>query len=146
MIESFTGKYAFLSNFYRCMVEYDGKIYPSVEHAYQAAKTLDEDERNNIWNCVTAGQAKREGRKVTLRKDWGAIQLDIMYDLLRKKFKDPYLRTRLIDTGVHELVEGNYWGDQFWGIYDGKGLNWLGKLLMKVREEAKNGRRSNKTT
>lgn len=140
MIESFTGKHAFLSNFYRCTVEYDGKFYPSVEHAYQAAKTLDEDERNNIWNCATPGQAKRMGRTVKLRKHWDAIKLDIMFNLLKEKFKNPFLRTQLIDTGVHELVEGNYWGDQFWGIYDGKGLNWLGKLLMKVREEVKNGK------
>ena len=32
-----------------------------------------------------------------------------------------------------ELVEGNYWGDTFWGICNGEGTNWLGILLMAER-------------
>lgn len=41
----------------------------------------------------------------------------------------------LLKTGDEELVEGNTWGDTFWGVCKGKGRNELGKILMKVREE-----------
>jgi predicted NAD-dependent protein-ADP-ribosyltransferase YbiA (DUF1768 family) len=57
--------------------------------------------------------------------------------LVRQKFREPKLRELLAGTRNAELIEGNYWGDRFWGVYvgDGKGENHLGKILMQVREE-----------
>jgi predicted NAD-dependent protein-ADP-ribosyltransferase YbiA (DUF1768 family) len=43
-------------------------------------------------------------------------------------------------TGSEEIIEWNNWGDRIWGkTYDGVGENHLGKILMKIREEHKNG-------
>lgn len=136
MINSFRGKYAFLSNFQTASVFLDGVQYPTVEHAYQAAKTLDAKERKNIRLAPSAGVAKRLGRHAQLREGWGKLCLEVMEDLLRQKFtKYDDFRRALIDTGTEELQEENYWGDRLWGTVDGVGENNLGKLLMKIREE-----------
>lgn len=58
-----------------------------------------------------------------------------MEDLLRLKFSNREVANLLILTGDEELIEGNWWGDKFWGIYNGEGENHLGKLLMKIRGE-----------
>jgi hypothetical protein len=136
MIDSFSGQYEFLSNFYPCRIE-DGIIYSSVEHAYQAMKSLSIAERLKVAACNTPGRAKRMGRKLELRPDWEDVKVDIMLGLLEKKFRDPELNRQLQDTGDEELIEGNTWGDIEWGVYKGKGENMLGKLLMALRETYK---------
>lgn len=136
-IEHFSGVYNWLSNFYRVDVCLDNITYSSVEHAYQAAKTINADEREMIRNASTAGKAKKLGRGVEQRKDWTNIRLDVMLDLLRQKFKDPDLKAKLLNTADALLVEGNWWKDYFWGVCNGIGSNHLGRLLMKVREELK---------
>lgn len=138
MIDSFRGQYRFLSNFYPCKVTYDFVEYPTVEHAYQAAKTLIESERAWILSQPTPGRAKRAGKKITLRKDWDEIKLFIMQSLVVQKFGNKGLAEKLLSTDEEELVEGNTWGDTFWGIYNGVGENHLGKILMMIREELKN--------
>jgi N-glycosidase YbiA len=134
-IDRFSGEYRFLSNFWPCEIKYEGKTYPSTEHAYQAAKTLDIKERNKIRDAKTPGDAKRLGRKITLRSDWESVKLQVMENLVRQKFFDnPKLGKKLIDTGEQELIEGNTWGDKVWGQVNGVGQNHLGKILMKVRQ------------
>jgi N-glycosidase YbiA len=133
-IDSFEGEYGFLSNFYPCRIYYNGLWYPSVEHAYQAAKTADLDERIRVQSAKTAGKAKRLGKSVTLRPDWEEVKLEIMRLLVYKKFFDYELRKRLCETGAAELVEGNWWGDTYWGVCKGVGENHLGKILMKIRD------------
>jgi ribA/ribD-fused uncharacterized protein len=134
-IDRFSGEYRFLSNFWPCEIKYEGKTYASTEHAYQAAKTLDIKERNKIRDAKTPGDAKRLGRKITLRSDWESVKLQVMEDLVRQKFFDnPKLGKKLIDTGEQELIEGNTWGDKVWGQVNGVGQNHLGKILMKVRQ------------
>lgn len=135
VINGFQGPFRFLSNFYRVQVEMDGFLYPSVEHAYQAAKTLDVGSRTTIQLATKPGDAKRLGRRVKLRDDWESIKLDVMLGLLRDKFTYPVLRSWLLDTGESVLIEDNNWGDRFWGSVDGEGDNHLGRLLMRVREE-----------
>lgn len=133
MINSFKGQYAFLSNFHPAEVELDGVIYPSVEAAYQAAKTFDQ-ERRKLFRTMTGAQAKKEGRKNVMRPDWDSVKLLIMTNLVKDKFiRNPELKEKLLATGDEELVEGNWWGDTFWGVCKGKGENHLGKILMKVR-------------
>lgn len=133
MINRFTGQYKFLSNFYPCEIEYEGLIYSSVEHAFQAAKSLDRQERIKISRASSPGMAKTLGRHVELRSDWGIVKDSVMENILRIKFKDPELKRKLLATGVSELVEGNTWGDTYWGVCNRKGKNMLGKLLMKLR-------------
>lgn len=148
-IDDFSGDYDFLSNFCSVEVIYDGDIYPSVEHAYQAAKTNDEDIRWGIRRARTADMAKRLGRRLVgpdeLVPHWDTRKVLVMYGLLTHKFSGD-LGDKLLATGDSELVEGNNWHDNFWGdcqcdiqidcsIYGGE--NWLGRLLMVVREELK---------
>lgn len=133
MIDSFTGPNRFLSNFWPCEVVLDDELYNSVEHAYVAAKVTDRTLRCQIRDCATAGQVKRLGRKLPLREDWEAIKLSVMEDLLCQKFSQSPLREQLLATGEQELIEGNHWGDVFWGVCEGVGQNNLGKILMRIR-------------
>ncbi len=135
-IHGFNGPYRFLSNFWPCVVYMDGKPYPSLEHAYQAAKTLDEDERAWVRVSSVAGLAKRRGQRVTMREDWARIKKRVMFKLVKDKFtRDESLKTKLLETGNDLLVEDNTWGDTYWGKCDGKGKNHLGKILMRVRNQ-----------
>jgi ribA/ribD-fused uncharacterized protein len=136
-IDRFDGGYDFLSNFFMHPVTLDGMTYTSNEHAYQAAKTLDQAQREFIKTRTTPGAAKRAGRRVTLRPDWEQIKIGVMEDLVRQKFHSPGLKERLLATGNDELIEGNTWGDKFWGTVNGVGQNHLGKILMKIRDEVK---------
>lgn len=137
VIASFTGPHRFLSNFWPCCVVLDGCSYRTVEHAYQAAKTLDEEDRRRIRTTHDAAGAKHRGKHVEVRIDWEAIKVDVMRSLLRQKFSTDPLRTKLLRTGNATLVEGNWWGDTFWGVCGGKGQNVLGQLLMEIRTELK---------
>ena len=141
MIKDFRGPYRWHSNFHLIDIEYEGLVYPSSEHAYQAAKTLDRDwDRKIIQAAPTPATAKRPGMTVQLRPDWESIKTRVMETILRTKFEDPELRQKLLDTGSEILIEGNYWHDNFWGTCicprcGDRGENWLGKLLMKIRQE-----------
>jgi len=134
-IEKFRGEYRFLSNFWPARVVFDHSLYPTVENAYQAAKTTNRVLRVAFQNCHTAGQAKKAGRELLLRSDWEDIKLELMLELQREKFKDEDLKSQLMSTGDQELIEGNSWNDTYWGVCRGKGQNHLGKMLMKVRQE-----------
>jgi N-glycosidase YbiA len=137
-ISSFTGDYSFLSNFHPAEVSLDDINYPSVEHAYQAAKTLNKEERKPFHKLppIMAAASKKLGRKLSIRADWEDVKLQIMEDLLVQKFAIPELKEKLLQTKNALLVEGNWWGDQFWGVDARKGgQNHLGKLLMKIRDQ-----------
>lgn len=131
MIDKFRGKYHFLSNFCAC----DIQGYPSAEHAFVAAKTLDKKVREYIKTIPTPAEAKKFGRSVVIRPFWKEVRKHYMYKILKVKFNQEPFRTKLIETGDEELVEGNWWGDIYWGVCNGIGENNLGKLLMKIRDE-----------
>lgn len=136
MIDSFSGEHEFLSNFYPCVVVYEGWEYRTSEHAYQAAKSCDPTVRQKIQATLKPGIAKRLGRQVQLRPDWNKIRRDVMYEILSNKFSgENELGRMLLNTFPHELVEGNWWGDKYWGVCKGVGSNWLGKLLVMRRNE-----------
>lgn len=111
--------------------------FPTVEHAYQAAKTLDLKARERIRLLPTAGKAKAAGKRLKLRDDWEEVKIGIMRGLLRQKFAPgTFLAGVLLETGERELIEVNTWGDRFWGECPrGVGENHLGKLLMEIRAE-----------
>src|SRR5882672_7467864 len=102
MIAAFEGQYRWLSNFWPAPVVYDGIRYPSVEHAYVAAKT-DQPELRVPLQRMLAGQAKRYGRTLPLREGWDDMRLTVMCDLLDQKFEPGYLRDNLLATGDEEL-------------------------------------------
>jgi hypothetical protein len=135
VINSFRGANRFLSNFYDCKVKIRGKIFPTAEHAYQCAKTDNEKDFKFVFESYKPGEAKRRGRVIKKRSDWEHDKLDVMREIVLAKFQqNEDLAIRLVDTGEQELIEGNEWGDTFWGVCKGKGENWLGKILMEVRQ------------
>lgn len=138
-----TGEHSFLNSFHPAAVPFEGALYPSVEHAFQAAKTLDLAARE-AFLTTTPAEAKRLGTRVALRPDWESVKLEVMASLVRAKFSDPELRARLLATAPRALVEGNWWHDNFWGVCHcpscgGSGLNHLGRILTEVRDEARAG-------
>lgn len=138
MIDKFQGEHRFLSNFWPAPVLYEGKVYPTTEHAYQAAKTHNQAWREKIALTPTAKDAKRLGRIVKIREDWDKVRVLVMYQLVEQKFTvHPELKRLLLETGNQQLVEGNTWGDVFWGVCGGKGENRLGHILMSVRSKLK---------
>jgi ribA/ribD-fused uncharacterized protein len=140
-INSFSNEYQFLSNFYIADTEYEGIIYRSSEAAFQAAKTTDVAIRQEFAGLSSA-QAKLRGRTLKLREDWEIIKDQVMYDIVKDKFtRNPYLKSLLLQTNDALLIEGNWWHDNYWGdcscdkCKDKQGLNVLGVILMRVREE-----------
>lgn len=141
-ITDFSKENEFLSNFYSCTIIYEDITYHTTEAAYQAAKTFDVLDKKEIAVAATPGLAKKLGRRLKMRTDWDDVKVSVMEQCLRLKFAQPELKKKLLDTGEEYLVEGNYWGDVFWGVCKGKGENNLGILLMKLREEYKNSLQS----
>ena len=125
----------FLSNFFPSTVRFDGKLYPTVEHAYQASKTNDEKIREIIRKAASPWEAKKLGRSIIIRSGWEEEKVKIMRDLIREKFHNPFLTHLLMRTNGARLVMDNKWNDRFWGVCRGSGENWLGRILMDVRDD-----------
>lgn len=159
VIAEFQDDYRFLSNFWFLPLGYTIKLdgflgltddlqYTTVEHAYQAAKSLDMNDRVAITRISNPGTAKRYARTIQVRSDWESVKLPLMIDLVRQKFQVPSLQQKLLNTGDAILIEGNHWHDNYWGICECKACkqkyygeneakNWLGRILMKIRDQLK---------
>lgn len=141
IINSFTEQYQFLSNFHPAVIMFEGQVYPTAEHAYQAAKSEDLAVREMISMLSTPGQAKRTGGRISLRANWDTLRYGIMYEIVRAKFQLPFLRFKLHETGDAVLIGGNNWHDNTWGICmcpacaSKQARNWLGNILAVVRTE-----------
>jgi ribA/ribD-fused uncharacterized protein len=144
LIDRFSGRWAFLSNFHRSGLVWEGDLYPTAEHAFNAGKTLDRAKRREIASAPTPGIAKRMGRarSIQLREGWDErVRYEVMASVLRAKFCcDPRRTEALLSTGDAMLVEGNSWHDQHWGdcrcgrqACADPGGNHLGRLLMELR-------------
>jgi len=143
IIDRFAGKHFFLSNFYNATVHYGGHTYRNNEAAFQAQKC---PERATEFEELDPSEAKKLGRKVSLRPDWESVKVRVMYEVCLDKFTtNPDLRTKLLGTGDARLVEGNTWGDTYWGMYHGRGSNMLGNILMIIRDELRVERRLDDT-
>lgn len=142
-ITEFDGVNEFLSNYFPSTIigKDDGIEYPTVEHYFQAHKTMDLEDRQKIAAAHTPGMAKRAGRAIDLRPDWEKVKDQIMWDALLLKFQDPVLKQKLINTKNAQLIEGNNWHDNYWGdctcekCANKVGYNHLGGLLMTVRKQ-----------
>jgi ribA/ribD-fused uncharacterized protein len=134
VIDSFTGEYRWLSNFWPATIFYDDLVWPSSEHLYQAAKSANLNQREMVRLAATPGIAKRLGKKLDIREDWNDVKLSVMAHIIKLKFdQNPDLQRRLKDTGDTWLIEGNTWNDTFWGVCNGRGENHLGNLIMRYR-------------
>jgi ribA/ribD-fused uncharacterized protein len=139
----FRGDQWYRSNFYPAKIIIRGQEWETAEHVFQAAKFLDPDTRHLIRVCVTPKFAKQFANEIKdeIRKDWEKVRIDVMYKTLKLKFNQhPNLRLRL-KKSTDYIIEDNYWHDNFWGnctcekCKDIEGQNWMGKLLMKLRDE-----------
>lgn len=155
VINRFRGRYDYLSNFSLAWVEFERLPFRTAEHAFVAGKTTDmqirrwisqgrtvTDARGQKYNLTYPGPTKRYGKTIELRDSWNSLRDGIMLQVLRDKFRrNPKLRRKLLQTGIVQLVEGNYWHDNYWGIcfcekcYGIHGENRLGETLMQVRSE-----------
>lgn len=139
-----TEAYSELSNFAPFGVEMDAEWWPTVEHYFQAQKFHDLEHRARIRRAAKPKDAKSLGRSraVPLRSDWEETKDEIMYLAVRRKFlTHAGPREILLNTADEELVE-NAPMDAYWGCGpDGNGLNKLGKILMRVRQELRSSRR-----
>ena len=146
MIKTFSGEHRWLSNFYESPLSVMGIPFLNSEAAYQACKTTDLQERKT-FSSLTAGASKRLGRKVSLRVGWDDIlKVECMELCLRAKFLNPTLSAKLIQTKNEKLIEGNTWGDTYWGVSEGKGENVLGRLLMSLRRDLQRNLNTGKVT
>lgn len=137
-ITSFSGEHRFLSNFWGATIISEGYVFPSAEHFYQASKCVREEDIlkfvHHAQPYLSAGGAKKLGRQIWIRDDWDEIKLDVMHYIVEAKFtQNPSLKTMLKATGDRQLIEGNTWGDIYWGVCNGVGENHLGRILMTVR-------------
>lgn len=151
------GLHGFLSNFYRCRLEIGQLAYPSTEHFYQAAKTLDPEVNEYIRSAPTPGEARRRGQECQRRADWEEVvgtpalaakfmdehgcvvelvKDHFMYSALIVKFQIPELGRRLLSTDTHELIEASP-TDGYWGEGRGYGKNKLGRMLQLIRMRAR---------
>jgi len=140
LIDDFRRAHAFLSNFFERELVLDGVTYPSGEHAFNAAKTLDVIAAEQVRKAPTSAIAKRLGRRVPLRPGWDTtVRYEVMRAVLAAKFADPDLRARLLATGDALLIEGNRHEDSHWGQCSCEkhrawpGANHLGRMLMGLR-------------
>jgi ribA/ribD-fused uncharacterized protein len=143
-ITEFSGEYRWLSNFYKAPLTMGDYLFPAAEHAYQAAKSLNPNDWRDCAACMLPGAVKRLGRILPIRPDWEEIKLHVMTEVISAKYEqNPHLKEKLIQTKGIELIEGNHWGDTYWGVCKGVGENHLGKILMAYRDgtqEGKDGR------
>jgi len=139
-INKFRGDYAFLSNFYPCIIHYKEMTFRCSEAMFQSFKcrTREDAEMFQDFDGLTS---KRMSHKIKVRDDWYNISISAMYITLKEKFtQNPALKEKLLATGDSYLEEGNTWNDKFWGVSYGVGENYLGKLLMLVRKELLEGK------
>lgn len=125
------------SNFSKHAIFLYGKIWPTVEHYYQAQKLTDEDAQEHIRRCATPMLAKTTATEQTsYDPDWDTRKELVMMSGLQAKFtQHPNLRILLLGTKQRQLIErsdsDDYWGDGA----DGQGQNRLGVLLMQLRAQ-----------
>ncbi len=87
---------------------------------------------------MTAKEAKDQGQRLKCRLNWDCVKTDVMYRIIKAKFtQNRELKKKLLSTNSAMLIEGNDWGDVFWGIdkNTGEGENYLGRIIMRVRNE-----------
>lgn len=143
-IAIFKGPFRWLSNFHLCSIEFEGLVYPSTEHAYQAAKFSSEEDRKKVRDAEKPAISKRLGAKAVVPANWHeSRKQEVMYEICKYKFtKHADLRQKLLDTKDIPLVEGNGWHDNEWGSCfcencGSQGKNMLGKILMRIRDEVR---------
>lgn len=133
-ITKFRGDNYYMSNRSDYRINFFGLDYDRSENAFQAMKCIDKSQRKVFCKMIFK-EAKKLGKRVSCRSNWNLIKKDVMFNILLCKFvQHSGIREKLITTCNSPLIEGNVWGDTYWGVCNGVGLNNMGKTLMDVRE------------
>lgn len=134
--------YGVFSNLYKRPILFEGREFPTAEHAYQAGKARKEAVREWILNAPSPSLVAMAAHGLytwDIVPNWSKIKFDRMRDVLHAKFtQHDDLRDLLLSTGEARLVEAaktNNSVNRTWGEVNGKGLNMLGVLLMEIRSE-----------
>lgn len=128
------------SNFSSFQVDWQGRRWPTSEHAYQAARFF--EVASDLVEQIASARSSHEAWEIAgankhrQRENWPEIKADVMLEICRHKLQqNPYVRRKLLQTNDEYLVEDSpvdgFWG---WGA-DKKGRNELGKVWTKLREE-----------
>lgn len=130
------------SNLFRRPVMFEGRLFPTAEHAYQAGKIRKDKVREWILNAPTPALVAMAAHGLytwDIVPNWSKIKFDRMRDVLRAKYtQHEDLRQLLLSTGNSRLVEAgrvNNLVNRTWGQVNGRGQNMLGVLLMRLRVE-----------
>lgn len=132
-----------LSNFSAFTILWKDLRFYTSEHVYHWEKfnSIHVDRqaiRHSIREAISAHEAYKLAKRNEKfrRSDWDEIKVDIMREILQAKVdQHEYVKTKLLATGVRELIE-NSWRDDFWGWGPNRdGQNILGKLWMGIRAE-----------
>lgn len=134
--------YGVFSNLYRRDMTFNGEVFSTAEHAYQAGKARKKEVRDWILSAPTPGLVAMAAHGLytwDIVSDWSTIKFVRMKEVLRAKFSQHEdLRKLLLSTKDARLVEAgktNNPVNRLWGEVNGKGQNMLGVLLMEIREE-----------
>jgi ribA/ribD-fused uncharacterized protein len=132
-IAGFVAEYRWLSNYFPCRVEWEGRVYGSAEAAYHSGKYPAAD--RDVFTRLDADPARKLSRaKPYDIAAWEARKVTTMRAVIWAKFsQNPELAKKLLATGERYLEETNWWGDKIWGVYRGEGQNLLGKIIMDAR-------------
>jgi ribA/ribD-fused uncharacterized protein len=131
--------YDLFNNFSANAVEYEGKLYPTAEHAYQASKCLSEVGKMKILKAkspILAKEVANKEYKSDRDPEWESKKLIVMESILRAKLSQHGKVLEALMKSGSEVIEEDSAQDSFWGIgVDGKGQNQLGKLWMNIRKD-----------
>lgn len=131
-----------LSNLFRSTVTFEGREYPTAEHAYQAGKPRRPAVREWILSAPTPALVAMAAHGLywwDIAPGWSKTKHARMHAVLHAKFtQHDALRELLLSTGDARLVECGRVDtpvNREWGEVNGRGRNMLGVLLMAVRAE-----------
>jgi ribA/ribD-fused uncharacterized protein len=130
----FRGDFKFLSNFHNSVIVLNGKEYPTAEHAFQSCRAAKAEDAEKIRLATNPVEAKKLGKEVRQRSNWNQINLDVMRKVVEAKFTQHLDLAKKLKAVQGEIIEENYWRDTFWGTFEGKGENNLGKILTQIRQ------------
>lgn len=134
--------YGAFSNLYKRVIEFEGEVFPTAEHAYQAGKARKPVVREWLMAAPSPSLLAMAAHGLyvwDIASDWSKIKFERMKSILVAKFtQHDDLRTLLLGTGNARLVESakvDNAVNRLWGEVNGVGQNKLGQLLMEVRAE-----------
>lgn len=115
--------------------------YATGEHRYQALKATTEKDHDYVALVNNPSSAKKRGREIDLREDWGNDYSDICWyvmleTVIAKTVQNHDVFTQLVlSTG--SLIYEDSPTDDIWGVRyrdDWRGKNLLGRAWMEARE------------